>query len=89
MTVSAAPAQLSDYLEKLSGTTFRKLYQQPSSAFAIFRRMLPDLAKNFVMRMLYRPGPLLLSEVEAWVQPSARRFVDPRNIEVGGRTTYD
>jgi len=35
--------QLGDYLEKLPGTTFRKLYQQPSTAFAIFRRMLPHL----------------------------------------------
>jgi len=45
MSIPAVPQsyQLSDYLEKLPGTTFRKLYQQPSSAFAIFRRMLPPL----------------------------------------------
>jgi transcription initiation factor TFIIH subunit 4 len=43
MSVAAQSYQLSDYLEKLPGTTFRKLYQQPSTAFAIFRRMLPPL----------------------------------------------
>ncbi|KFG80199.1 putative TFIIH and nucleotide excision repair factor 3 complexes subunit (Tfb2) [Metarhizium anisopliae] len=44
MSVNPAPSlQLADYLEKLPGTTFRKLYQQPSTAFAIFRRMLPHL----------------------------------------------
>lgn len=44
MSAVAAPSlTLSDYLEKLQGTTFRKLYQQPSTAFAIFRRMLPHL----------------------------------------------
>jgi transcription initiation factor TFIIH subunit 4 len=44
MSVSTAPSlQLAEYLEKLPGTTFRKLYQQPSTAFAIFRRMLPHL----------------------------------------------
>ena len=32
-----------DYLESLPGTVFNKLYQQPSTALAIFRRMLPDL----------------------------------------------
>jgi len=32
-----------EYLEGLPGTTFFKLYQQPSTALAIFRRMLPDL----------------------------------------------
>ena len=44
MSVSPAPSlQLDEYLNKLPGTTFRKLYQQPSTAFAIFRRMLPHL----------------------------------------------
>jgi len=32
-----------EYLERLPGTTFRRLYQQPSTALAIFRRMLPHL----------------------------------------------
>lgn len=42
--MSASPSlQLEEYLVKLPGTTFRKLYQQPSTAFAIFRRMLPHL----------------------------------------------
>lgn len=46
MAASPAPAlQLGEYLEKLPGTTFRKLYQQPSTAFAIFRRMLPQLGE--------------------------------------------
>jgi len=44
MSVSPAQSlQLAEYLEKLPGTTFRKLYQQPSTAFAIFRRMLTHL----------------------------------------------
>lgn len=41
--MSTNSLQLGEYLEKLPGTTFRKLYQQPSTAFAIFRRMLPNL----------------------------------------------
>jgi len=32
-----------EYLERLPGTTFKRLYQQPSTALAIFRRMLPHL----------------------------------------------
>ena len=32
-----------EYLESLPGTVFNKLYQQPSTALAIFRRMLPHL----------------------------------------------
>ena len=32
-----------EYLEGLPGTTFNRLYKQPSTALAIFRRMLPHL----------------------------------------------
>ena len=46
MSAAQQSYQLSDYLEKLPGTTFRKLYQQPSTAFAIFRRMLPPLGMH-------------------------------------------
>lgn len=41
--MAAAPSRPFDYLEGLPGTVFFKLYQQPSTALAIFRRMLPDL----------------------------------------------
>lgn len=41
--MAAAPSRPFDYLEGLPGTVFQKLYQQPSTALAIFRRMLPDL----------------------------------------------
>jgi len=67
--------QLSEYLEKLPGTTFRRLYQQPSATFAIFRRMLSPLARTFVMKMLYLPYPLPLSVPDALVKPEAKRCV--------------
>lgn len=35
-----------DYLEGLPGTVFMKLYQQPSTALAVFRRMLPHLGEQ-------------------------------------------
>ncbi|KAF4122770.1 transcription initiation factor TFIIH subunit 4 [Geosmithia morbida] len=85
MSVSTAPSlQLADYLEKLPGTTFRKLYQQPSTAFAIFRRMLSHLvlnsmfpaAKTFVMRMLFMPKPMLLSDLDVWVKPDSKKQKD-------------
>jgi transcription initiation factor TFIIH subunit 4 len=72
MSAAQQSYQLSDYLEKLPGTTFRKLYQQPSTAFAIFRRMLPPLAKVFVQALLYAPSPLLLSELDVWVRPEGK-----------------
>lgn len=72
MSAAQQSYQLSEYLEKLPGTTFRKLYQQPSTAFAIFRRMLPPLAKVFVQALLYMPAPLLLAELDVWVRAEGK-----------------
>ncbi|KAI6790612.1 TFIIH and nucleotide excision repair factor 3 complexes subunit [Hortaea werneckii] len=68
---STASQRALDYLEQLPGTTFTKLYQQPSTALAIFRRMLPHLAKTLVMAMLYMPTPLNLGDLERWVRPGS------------------
>ncbi|KAI1321241.1 transcription factor Tfb2 [Xylariaceae sp. FL0255] len=69
-------SSLAEYLEQLPGTTFRRLYQQPSTTFAIFRRMLPNLAKTIVMAVLYMPAPLQQNEVEVWIKDSAKREKD-------------
>ncbi|CAK7267896.1 RNA polymerase II transcription factor B 52 kDa subunit [Sporothrix epigloea] len=75
--MSSTPSlTLSDYLEKLPGTSFRRLYQQPSTTLAIFRRMLPSLAKAFVRMMLYRDGPFLLETLDTMVVPNAKRQKD-------------
>ncbi|KAK4174563.1 putative RNA polymerase II transcription factor B subunit 2 [Triangularia setosa] len=63
---------LSEYLEKLPGATFRKLYQQPSTAFAIFRRMLPHLAKVYVQALLYSPTPFTTNDLELWTRPEGK-----------------
>ncbi|KAJ9264363.1 hypothetical protein DTO271D3_2095 [Paecilomyces variotii] len=65
-----------DYLESLPGTVFYKLYQQPSTALAIFRRMLPDLAKCFVMALLYMKDPLPAADLELWVKPDSKKERD-------------
>lgn len=67
---STASQRALDYLEQLPGTTFTKLYQQPSTALAIFRRMLPHLAKHIVMAMLYMPTPFAITDLDAWVKPA-------------------
>ena len=41
--MSASSLRSFEYLEGLPGTTFNRLYKQPSTALAIFRRMLPHL----------------------------------------------
>lgn len=68
---STASQRALDYLEELPGTTFAKLHQQPSTALAIFRRMLPHLAKTIVMAMLYMPAPLPVADLDTWIKPSS------------------
>ncbi|KAF2859907.1 transcription factor Tfb2 [Piedraia hortae CBS 480.64] len=63
---STASSRALDYLELLPGTTFLKLYRQPSTCLAIFRRMLPHLAKTLVMALLYMPEPLSRSDLHMW-----------------------
>jgi hypothetical protein len=43
--MSASTSQALDYLEQLSGATHKKLYEQPSTALAVFRCMLPHLGE--------------------------------------------
>ncbi|EPS36518.1 hypothetical protein H072_9939 [Dactylellina haptotyla CBS 200.50] len=58
-----------EQLEGLPEAVFKRLYQQPATALAIFRRMLPNLAKTFVMAMLFNPDPVPISNLEHWVHP--------------------
>ncbi|TIA27319.1 TFIIH and nucleotide excision repair factor 3 complexes subunit, partial [Aureobasidium pullulans] len=67
--MSVASQRALDYLEGQPGIIFNRLYQQPSTALAIFRRMLPHLAKNLVMAMLFMPIPLAATDLETWVKP--------------------
>ncbi|CAK3820460.1 RNA polymerase II transcription factor B subunit 2 [Lecanosticta acicola] len=67
--MSSSAQRALDYLEQLPGTTFNQLYQQPSAALAIFRRMLPHLAKTIVMAMLYLPTPFPVADLDVWVKP--------------------
>ncbi|KAL8975742.1 MAG: hypothetical protein Q9197_000006 [Variospora fuerteventurae] len=74
--MSASSVRSFEYLESLPGTVFNRLYKQPSTALAIFRRMLPHLAKSFVMAMLYMTRPLPVTDLETWVRPGSRREQD-------------
>ncbi|KAJ5273585.1 Transcription factor Tfb2 [Penicillium angulare] len=65
-----------EYLEGLPGGIFLQLYKQPSTALAIFRRMLPDLAKCFVMALLYLKDPLPTADLEIWVKAESKKQRD-------------
>ena len=40
----------------------------------IANHFLELAAKTFVMRMLFMPSPMLLTDLDTWVQPDSKRF---------------
>ena len=60
-----------EYLETLPGTQFYRLYRSPASALAIFRKRLSNLAKSFVMALLFMPRPLPIRQLELFVKESS------------------
>ncbi|ORX90725.1 transcription factor TFIIH subunit p52/Tfb2 [Clohesyomyces aquaticus] len=74
--MSASSSQALEYLELLPAQTHRKLYEQPSTALAVFRCMLPHLAKTIVMAMLYMTSPFTASDLDAWFRHDSKRERD-------------
>ncbi|KAF1842035.1 RNA polymerase II transcription factor B subunit 2 [Cucurbitaria berberidis CBS 394.84] len=70
---ASSSTQALEYLEGLHLQTHRKLYEQPSTVLAVFRCMLPHLAKSIVMAMLYMPSAFPTTDLDAWFKPSARK----------------
>ncbi|KAF2267920.1 transcription factor Tfb2 [Lojkania enalia] len=71
--MSASSSQALEYLELLPRQTHTKLYEQPSTVLAIFRCMLPHLAKSIVMAMLYMTGPFPSGDLDAWFKPDGKK----------------
>jgi len=76
MSDSAGGSQLSDYLERLPATSLRRLYQQPSSVFAVNRRILDPLSQEIVQCILYIPEPIPLAHIDMRIAPGAKMARD-------------
>ncbi|KAI9136665.1 transcription factor Tfb2-domain-containing protein, partial [Paraphysoderma sedebokerense] len=53
------------YLEQLPQQTFTRLFNQPSTCLAVYR-LLPSLAKQIIMRLLYIQHPISESDLSSW-----------------------
>ena len=61
---------LRDYILTLSSKQIEELYTYPAACLAVFRD-LPDLAKHFVMRLLFIEQPVPQAVVATWVTKQA------------------
>ncbi|KAI5295325.1 RNA polymerase II transcription factor B 52 kDa subunit [Ascosphaera acerosa] len=71
-TSTSTSTRVLEFLEKLQGVTFMKLYREPSNTLAIFRRVLPSLAKCIVMALLYLKDPWPTENIDLWIRPESR-----------------
>lgn len=57
---------LHDYLKSQSAPVITKLYEFPPICLAVFRDCIPDIAKQFVIRMLCVEQPVPQAVVSSW-----------------------
>ncbi|KAH6565356.1 hypothetical protein BASA50_005389 [Batrachochytrium salamandrivorans] len=73
---SSISGNVEQYLESLPHPALDRLFEQPATCLAILR-LLPDLAKHAVLRLLYTSFAVKMSEVESWATPeSSGQFTD-------------
>lgn len=61
------------HLEELDDTIQSRLYEAPATCLSIFR-LLPPMAKFYIMTMLFYEKPVPLKDLDKWCKPSARKF---------------
>ncbi|EEB05877.1 transcription factor TFIIH complex subunit Tfb2 [Schizosaccharomyces japonicus yFS275] len=62
---------INDYLEQLPN--HMRLYQKPATCLAIFR-LLPIIARQYVMAMLFNPSPVALNDFDLWTKLSSKVY---------------
>jgi transcription initiation factor TFIIH subunit 4 len=65
-TVNLECKNLSDYLKSQPAQVITKLYEFPAICLAVYRDCIPDIAKQFVIRMLCVDQPVPQAVVSSW-----------------------
>lgn len=63
---------VNEHLEGLPENVQSELYQAPATCLSIYR-LLPPLAKFYVMSMVFYEMPISLKDIEKWCHPSHKR----------------
>ena len=63
---------LTSYITSLPLTVIEKIFDHPTTCLTIFRE-LPELAKNFVMRLLLISQEVPKVTIDSWVDPKYQR----------------
>ncbi|SNX84600.1 probable TFB2 - TFIIH subunit (transcription/repair factor) [Melanopsichium pennsylvanicum] len=66
---------IDDFLDRQPRSVLIRLYEKPASCLAIFR-LLPMMARQLIMHMLFLDVPLATDHFLAWVKKEARKDFD-------------
>lgn len=61
-----------EYLEGLPNTIKSKLYEAPATCLSIYR-LLPPMAKFYIMSMIFYEKPLGIKDLDKWCKPTSRK----------------
>ena len=68
-------ASLREYLLTLKPSVLQEMYSHPATCLAVFRD-LPELAKHFIMRLLFIEQPIHQQMIASWVAKTASEDFD-------------
>ncbi|KAM9912963.1 hypothetical protein OXX80_002415 [Metschnikowia pulcherrima] len=71
--MSSFKATVNEYLEGLPKVVQSKLYHAPATCLSIYR-LLPPLAKFYIVSMMFCERPVSVKDLEKWCQPAARKL---------------
>jgi transcription initiation factor TFIIH subunit 4 len=60
------------FLDRQPQTTLSRLYQRPANCLAVFR-LLPTLARQQIMALLFLDAPLPVKEASVWIRSEGRK----------------
>lgn len=73
MSGSLFKVTVNEYLEGLPKVVQSKLYHAPATCLSIYR-LLPPLAKFYIVSMIFTEKPVAVKDLEKWCQPHARKL---------------
>ncbi|CUM62895.1 uncharacterized protein PRCAT00000454001 [Priceomyces carsonii] len=66
-------ASVDEYLEGLPQVVQSQLYEAPATCLSIYR-LLPPIAKFYIMSMIFYEKPVALKDLDKWCKPMAKRL---------------
>ncbi|CCH61469.1 hypothetical protein TBLA_0E04140 [Henningerozyma blattae CBS 6284] len=71
MSAELLKSSVNQYLEELPQPVQNRLYESPATCLAIYR-LLPQLAKFFIMSMVFNENEVMLRDLDRWVKSNGK-----------------